>query len=113
MPTEFTADKPLSELLDLAFEVLGVHCDPGENFFDHGDSMAAARLCTLAARPARLDDHTPRPLRLDVLRPPGRGDRARRGRTRDRRRRAGCRLSTCEGARPAIRSAPRLVRRTC
>ncbi|SFP83163.1 acyl carrier protein [Actinomadura madurae] len=50
MPTDFTADKPLSELLDLAFEVLGVHCDPGENFFDHGDSMAAARLCTLAAR---------------------------------------------------------------
>ena len=40
----------LCALLELAHEVLGIRCDPGENFFDHGDSMAAAQLCALAAR---------------------------------------------------------------
>lgn len=35
-------------LLELAYEVLGVQCGPGENFFDHGDSMAATQLCALA-----------------------------------------------------------------
>jgi hypothetical protein len=42
--------EPLSALLDLADEVLGIRCDPGENFFDYGDSMAAAQLCALGAR---------------------------------------------------------------
>ncbi|MGP4022506.1 acyl carrier protein [Actinomadura sp. 3N407] len=52
MPTHpaRTVDEPLSVLLDLAYEVLGIRCDPGENFFDHGDSMAATQLCALAAR---------------------------------------------------------------
>jgi hypothetical protein len=45
-----TGDELLSALLELTYEVLGVRCDPGENFFDHGDSMAAAQLCSLAAR---------------------------------------------------------------
>jgi hypothetical protein len=40
----------LSALLELTYEVLGIRCDSGENFFDHGDSMAAAQLCALAAR---------------------------------------------------------------
>jgi hypothetical protein len=40
----------LSALLELAYDVLGIRCDPGANFFDHGDSMAAAQLCTLGAR---------------------------------------------------------------
>ncbi|MFI0351066.1 phosphopantetheine-binding protein [Actinomadura sp. 9N407] len=43
-------EEPLSVLLELTDEVLGIRCDPGENFFDHGDSMAAAQLCALAAR---------------------------------------------------------------
>lgn len=42
--------EPLTALLELAAEVLGTHCRPDENFFDHGDSMAAAHLCALAAR---------------------------------------------------------------
>jgi hypothetical protein len=49
-PTSGPETKPLSALLDLAYEVLGIRCDPDENFFDHGDSMAATQLCTLAAR---------------------------------------------------------------
>lgn len=40
----------LPALLELANEVLGVRCDPGSNFFDHGDSMAAAQLCALGAK---------------------------------------------------------------
>jgi hypothetical protein len=40
----------LSALLELTHEVLGIRCDPGESFFDHGDSMAAAQLCALGAR---------------------------------------------------------------
>jgi hypothetical protein len=40
----------LSALLELTYEVLGIRCDPGENFFDNGDSMAAAQLCALGAR---------------------------------------------------------------
>ena len=40
----------LSALLELAYEVLGIRCDPGENFFDHGDSMAAAQLCALGGQ---------------------------------------------------------------
>jgi hypothetical protein len=40
----------LSALLELAYDVLGIRCDPGENFFDYGDSMAAAQLCALGAR---------------------------------------------------------------
>jgi Phosphopantetheine attachment site len=40
----------LLALVELAYEVLGIRCDPGENFFDHGDSMAAAQLCALGAR---------------------------------------------------------------
>jgi Phosphopantetheine attachment site len=45
-----TSDELLSALLELTYEVLGIRCDPSENFFDHGDSMAAAQLCSLAAR---------------------------------------------------------------
>jgi hypothetical protein len=45
-----TGEEPLPALLELAHEVLGIHCDPGENFFDHGDSLAATQMCTLAAR---------------------------------------------------------------
>jgi hypothetical protein len=41
---------PLSALLELTDEVLGIRCDPGESFFDHGDSMAAVQLCALGAR---------------------------------------------------------------
>ena len=41
---------PLAALLGLTHEVLGIRCDPGENFFDHGDSLAAAQLCALGAR---------------------------------------------------------------
>jgi acyl carrier protein len=37
----------LSDLLELTHEVLGIRCDPGEHFYDHGDSMAAAELCVL------------------------------------------------------------------
>jgi hypothetical protein len=37
----------LPTLLDLAHEVLGIRCEPGDSFFDHGDSMAAAQLCAL------------------------------------------------------------------
>jgi hypothetical protein len=48
--TASTGDELLSALLELAHEVLGIQCDPGENFFDHGDSLAATQLCTLAAR---------------------------------------------------------------
>lgn len=44
------SDELLSALLELAYDVLGIRCDPGENFFDHGDSMAAAQLCALATR---------------------------------------------------------------
>jgi hypothetical protein len=40
----------LSALLELTYEVLGIRCDPDENFFDHGDSLAAAQLCALGAR---------------------------------------------------------------
>jgi Phosphopantetheine attachment site len=40
----------LPVLLDLAYEVLGIRCNPGENFFDYGDSLAAAQLCALGAR---------------------------------------------------------------
>lgn len=43
-------DELLSALLELAYEVLGIQCGPGENFFDHGDSLAAAQLCALATR---------------------------------------------------------------
>jgi phosphopantetheine binding protein len=49
-PTASAGDEPLAALLELAYEVLGIRCDPSENFFDHGDSMAAAQLCALAAR---------------------------------------------------------------
>lgn len=42
--------EPLPVLLQLAYEVLGIQCGPEENFFDHGDSMAAAQLCALGAR---------------------------------------------------------------
>jgi hypothetical protein len=45
-----TGAEPLSTLLELTYEVLGIRCDPGENFFDHGDSMAAAQLCALGSR---------------------------------------------------------------
>jgi phosphopantetheine binding protein len=48
--TASTGDELLSTLLELAYEVLGIQCAPSENFFDHGDSMAAAQLCSLAAR---------------------------------------------------------------
>jgi hypothetical protein len=41
---------PLTALLELTYEVLGIRCEPGENFLDHGDSMAAAQLCALGAR---------------------------------------------------------------
>jgi hypothetical protein len=40
----------LCVLLELTDEVLGIRCDPAENFFDHGDSVAAAQLCALGAR---------------------------------------------------------------
>lgn len=40
----------LSALLELTYEVLGIRCDPGGNFFDYGDSLAAAQLCALGAR---------------------------------------------------------------
>jgi hypothetical protein len=40
----------LPVLLDLTYDVLGIRCEPGENFFDYGDSMAAAQLCALGAR---------------------------------------------------------------
>jgi hypothetical protein len=43
-------DELLSALLELTYEVLGIRCNPGENFFDHGDSMAAAQLCALGGR---------------------------------------------------------------
>jgi hypothetical protein len=39
--------EPLLALLELAYEVLGIRCDSGDNFFDHGDSIAAAHLCAL------------------------------------------------------------------
>jgi hypothetical protein len=42
--------EPLSPLLELADEVLGIRCEPDENFFDHGDSIAAVQLCALGAR---------------------------------------------------------------
>jgi hypothetical protein len=48
--TESPDAELLAVLLDLTYEVLGIRCDPGENFFDYGDSMAAAQLCALAAR---------------------------------------------------------------
>ncbi|MGH3380971.1 MAG: phosphopantetheine-binding protein [Actinoallomurus sp.] len=48
--TAGTGNELLSVLLELAYEVLGIQCDPGENFYDHGDSLAATQLCTLAAR---------------------------------------------------------------
>jgi Phosphopantetheine attachment site len=41
---------PLSALLELTYEMLGIRCNPGESFFDHGDSMAAVQLCALGAR---------------------------------------------------------------
>ena len=40
----------LPALLELTYEVLGIRCEPGENFFDHGDSLAAAQLCSVGAR---------------------------------------------------------------
>jgi hypothetical protein len=46
----FTDSELLSALLGLTHEVLGIRCDPGENFFDHGDSLAAAQLCALGVR---------------------------------------------------------------
>ncbi|MER6775007.1 acyl carrier protein [Streptomyces bacillaris] len=51
MPTErmHVDEKILSTLLDLAYEVLGIECDPHGNFFEYGDSLAAARMCSLAA----------------------------------------------------------------
>jgi hypothetical protein len=49
-PMAIPGGEILLALLELADEVLGVRCDPGENFFDHGDSMAAAQLCALGAR---------------------------------------------------------------
>lgn len=39
--------EPLSALLELAHEVLGIRCGSSDNFFDHGDSIAAAQLCAL------------------------------------------------------------------
>jgi hypothetical protein len=39
--------EPLSTLLNLAYEVLGIRCDPDRSFFDYGDSMAATHMCTL------------------------------------------------------------------
>jgi hypothetical protein len=45
-----TVAEPLSTLLELTYEVLGIRCDPSENFFDYGDSMAAAQLCAVGAR---------------------------------------------------------------
>lgn len=39
----------LSTLLELAYEVLGIRCNSSDNFFDHGDSMAAAQLCALGS----------------------------------------------------------------
>lgn len=45
-----SSDEALSILLELTDDVLGIRPDPGDNFFDHGDSMAATQLCTLAAR---------------------------------------------------------------
>lgn len=39
--------EPLATLLDLAYEVLGIRCDPDRGFFDYGDSMAATHMCSL------------------------------------------------------------------
>ncbi|WP_255950598.1 acyl carrier protein [Streptomyces odontomachi] len=51
MPTErsHVHEKILSTLLELAYEVLGIECDPQGNFFEYGDSLAATQMCTLAA----------------------------------------------------------------
>jgi len=40
----------LPAVLELAADVLGIPCAAEDNFFDYGDSMAAAQLCQLAAR---------------------------------------------------------------
>ncbi|TLQ46301.1 acyl carrier protein [Streptomyces marianii] len=50
MPTErvLVDEEILSRLLDIAYDVLGIECDPQGNFFEYGDSLAATQMCSLA-----------------------------------------------------------------